>query len=76
MCMQHPRNTEEAIMERVEVYNSYVEELMEYYSWAHHINADQDPLTVFECVESALVNPLPKPLPPNIEEDLSLEVMT
>ncbi len=51
-------------MTRVEVYNGFVDELVDYYTWGQHVNADQDPLTVFECLESALVNPLPKELPP------------
>ena len=55
-------------MERLELYNSFVEELVEYYSWAQHVNADQDPLTVSESIESMLVNPLPKPPPPTFSE--------
>ena len=55
-------------MERLELYNSFVEELVDYYSWAQHVNADQDPLTVSESIESMLVNPLPKPPPPTLSE--------
>ncbi len=64
--LQHPRCTEEGVLKRVETYNSYVEDLVDYYSWGQHINADQDPLTVFECLESALVNPLPNQPPPGV----------
>lgn len=42
------------------MYNGHVEDLVEYYPMGQHVNADQDPLTVFECLESMLVNPLPK----------------
>ena len=57
---------EKRVSERLEFYNSCVEELVEYYSWGQHVNADQDPLTVTECIESMLVNPLPKPPPPTL----------
>lgn len=60
---QHPQFTEEKVLARIERYNENIDELVEYYTWGQHINADQDPLTVFECLESALVNPLPKQLP-------------
>ena len=58
--MQHPRNSESKISERVAIYNGYVDELADCFPWAQHLNADQDPLTVFECIESMIVNPLPK----------------
>ena len=64
-------------MDKVKLYNSSVDELASYYTWGQHINADQDPLTVFECIESALVNPLPKQLPPNmpgLSADVSLSM--
>lgn len=65
---QHPRYTEESVMERISSYNSYVEELMDYYESATQINADQDPLTVFECLESVLIKPLPKTSPANMHQ--------
>lgn len=64
---QHPRDMEDRVSERLEFYNSCVEELVECYSWGQHVNADQDPLTVFECIESMLVNPLPKLPPPTLD---------
>lgn len=66
--LQHPRFTEEKVVARVEFYNGFVDELVDYYTWGQHINADQDPLTVFECLEHDLVNPLPKEPPPPIED--------
>ena len=57
---QHPHDTEEHVTEAYGAYQAYIEELMDYYKSAQHVNADQDPLTVAECIESILVNPLPK----------------
>ncbi|KAL5484698.1 hypothetical protein EMCRGX_G021238 [Ephydatia muelleri] len=56
----HPHDTEEHVTEAYGAYQAYIEELMDYYKSAQHVNADQDPLTVAECIESILVNPLPK----------------
>lgn len=47
------------------LYNDGVGDLSDCYEWAQRVNADQDPLTVFECLEGVLVNPLPKPRPPS-----------
>ena len=47
-------------MEKLDFYNTNAEELKSYYKWGQDVNADQDPLTVFEVIESMLVNPLPK----------------
>ncbi len=55
------------MLARIASYNEYVDELVDYYTWGQHINADQDPLTVFECLESGLVNPLPKDPPPSTD---------
>lgn len=53
---------------RLKEYSIYIEDLTDYYSAAQHVNADQDPYTVQEVVESIIVNPLPKPLPQVILE--------
>ena len=46
--------------ERISQYQAYIEEISEYYEEAaQHINSDQDIHTVFECIESIIVNPLP-----------------
>ncbi|XP_072176313.1 adenylate kinase 8-like [Diadema setosum] len=60
---QHPADFEETIRNRLSAYYTYAEEIGEFYEDAQHINADQDPHTVFESVESMLVNPLPRKLP-------------
>ena len=47
------------MLQKLEVYREFAEELMDCYEWGQHVNADQDPLTVFEVIESLLVNALP-----------------
>ncbi len=44
------------MQKRLQEYNSYSEELSDYYEDAQHVNADQDPHTVFESLESLIVN--------------------
>ncbi|KAH3886530.1 hypothetical protein DPMN_010541 [Dreissena polymorpha] len=61
--LQHPSDTEDSVRQRLAQYHTYVEEIADYYVDAQHINADQDPHTVFECIESMVVNPLPKHFP-------------
>ena len=58
----HPKDTEEEVRKRLAQFHAYSEELNDFYEDAQHINADQDPHTVFECIESMVVNPLPKRL--------------
>ena len=42
-------------------YQAYIEEIGEYYEGTgEHVNADQDIHTVFECIESIIVNPIPR----------------
>ena len=61
--LQHPSNTEDAVKERLAQYHANVDDLSNYYTLGQHINADLDPRTVSECIETILVNPLPKPQP-------------
>lgn len=56
----HPKDTDEEVRKRLAQYHAYAEELNDFYEDSQHINADQDPHTVFECIESMVVNPLPK----------------
>ena len=57
---QSPKDVESAVNSRIAQYQAYVEEIAEYYEEsAQHINADQDIHTVFECIESIIVNPIP-----------------
>lgn len=57
--VRHPRDEDAAVHKRLAQYHSYIEELSDYYTDAQHIIADQDPHTVFECLESMIVKPLP-----------------
>ncbi|XP_002735582.1 adenylate kinase 8-like [Saccoglossus kowalevskii] len=59
-CRQHVKDTEEEVKKRLASYQAYASEIADFYESAQHVNADQDPHTVFECLESMLVNPLPK----------------
>nr|XP_039270982.1 adenylate kinase 8-like [Styela clava] len=63
-CVQNPKDKEETVRSRLEDYHVYSEDLTEYYrdDGSVRINADQDPHTVFEFVDSILVNPLPRKL--------------
>ncbi|PFX30351.1 adenylate kinase 8-like [Stylophora pistillata] len=55
-----PKDVESAVNSRIAQYQAYVEEIAEYYEESvQHINADQDIHTVFECIESIIVNPIP-----------------
>jgi adenylate kinase len=55
----HPHDTEEQVSKRLEIHREFAQELEDVYQLGQHVNADQDPLTVFEVIESLLVNPLP-----------------
>ena len=58
---QSPKDIESAINDRIAQYQAYIEEIAELYEeTGQHINADQDIHTVFECVESIIVNPIPR----------------
>lgn len=57
---KHHKDEEEKVKSRLSQYHAYVEELADLYTQGQQINADQDPHTVFECIESMIVNPLPK----------------
>uniref|UniRef100_H2Z0X8 Nucleoside-diphosphate kinase n=1 Tax=Ciona savignyi TaxID=51511 RepID=H2Z0X8_CIOSA len=63
-CQQNPKDSEDAVRQLLNEYHSYAEDITDYYSeeGALRINADQDPQTVFEYIESTLVNPLPTKL--------------
>uniref|UniRef100_A0A8D0BMU3 Nucleoside-diphosphate kinase n=1 Tax=Salvator merianae TaxID=96440 RepID=A0A8D0BMU3_SALMN len=55
----HPRDQEEAVKSKVEAYFRLSSDLENFFEDAIIINADQDPQTVFEYLESYIVNPLP-----------------
>ncbi|XP_020602317.1 adenylate kinase 8-like [Orbicella faveolata] len=55
------KDVESAVNSRIADYQAYIEEIAEYYEESgQHINADQDIHTVFECIESIIVNPIPR----------------
>ncbi|XP_041428054.1 adenylate kinase 8 isoform X1 [Xenopus laevis] len=60
---QNPKYSEEKVQARLDAYHANADELEEFYQDVIHINADQDPYTVFEFIESYIVSPLPKSLP-------------
>jgi len=57
-----PPDDEEQVRKRLSQYHAYSEELTDYYVDGQLINGDQDPHTVFESIESTIVNQLPKRL--------------
>ncbi|GFR93133.1 adenylate kinase 8-like [Elysia marginata] len=57
---RNPKNSEENVRKHLSQYFAYVEELSDFYVDGQHINADQDPHTVFEGLESMICKPLPK----------------
>ncbi|XP_076854314.1 adenylate kinase 8 [Brachyhypopomus gauderio] len=58
-----PQDSEEELHKRMKDYWDQVAGLQTFYPQAVRVNADQDPHTVFECLESRLVGRLPKVLP-------------
>jgi len=57
---KNPADSEESVRKALSQYFAYVEELGDFYLEGQHVNADQDPHTVFECLESMICKPLPK----------------
>uniref|UniRef100_A0A8C1YTS0 Adenylate kinase 8 n=1 Tax=Cyprinus carpio TaxID=7962 RepID=A0A8C1YTS0_CYPCA len=56
----NPRHSEAQLLKRLKEYWNHTADLQAFYPQAVHINADQDPHTVFESLESRLVGRLPK----------------
>uniref|UniRef100_UPI00398F605E adenylate kinase 8 isoform X2 n=1 Tax=Pristiophorus japonicus TaxID=55135 RepID=UPI00398F605E len=59
-CKVNPKDSEENMQAALEMYHANVEDLEQFYNPVIHVNADQDPYTVFEYIESCVVKPLPK----------------
>ncbi|XP_066568751.1 adenylate kinase 8 [Amia ocellicauda] len=59
---RNPRHSEERLRQRLEEYRAHAPELQAFYPHATHLNADQDPHSVFEALESRVVGRLPKSL--------------
>ncbi|XP_069743326.1 adenylate kinase 8 isoform X3 [Narcine bancroftii] len=59
-CKVNPKDFEENVQKALEMYHANVSELEQFYKPVIRVNADQDPHTVFEYIESCIVKPLPK----------------
>lgn len=58
----HPDDEEVEVLNRYAVYQGNLEDILEFYSNAQHVNADQDLQSVFEFIETIITNPLPQKL--------------
>ncbi|XP_051040950.1 adenylate kinase 8 isoform X1 [Phodopus roborovskii] len=58
--LQNPKDSEEYIRLRTDLFYRNSGDLEQYYDRAITVNGDQDPYTVFEYIESGIINPLPK----------------
>ncbi|XP_074412359.1 adenylate kinase 8 isoform X4 [Zonotrichia albicollis] len=56
---QNPKDEEENIEKRLNIYYSNVKALEDFYQDAFYVNADQDPYVIFEFIESCIIKPLP-----------------
>uniref|UniRef100_A0A8D2PGL9 Nucleoside-diphosphate kinase n=1 Tax=Zosterops lateralis melanops TaxID=1220523 RepID=A0A8D2PGL9_ZOSLA len=56
---QNPKDEEENIKKRLDIYYSNVKALEDFYEEAFYVNADQDPYVIFEFIESCIIKPLP-----------------
>ncbi|XP_070610722.1 adenylate kinase 8-like [Erythrolamprus reginae] len=56
---RHPRDDPLQVERKTEIYTRHLADLEEHYENSICLNADQDPYTVFEYIESCLVKPLP-----------------
>uniref|UniRef100_A0A8C9KDL1 Adenylate kinase 8 n=1 Tax=Panthera tigris altaica TaxID=74533 RepID=A0A8C9KDL1_PANTA len=61
--LQHPKDTKEQVKLKMELFYRHSSDLEEFYRQAIAINGDQDPYTVFEYIESGIINPLPRKVP-------------
>ncbi|ESO95118.1 hypothetical protein LOTGIDRAFT_188991 [Lottia gigantea] len=60
--VRHPRDMDTGVRKRIAQFNAYKDELSDFYESSQHVNADQDPHTIFESLESMIAEPLPKRL--------------
>nr|XP_060464247.1 adenylate kinase 8 isoform X1 [Panthera onca] len=61
--LQHPKDTKEQVKLKMDLFYRHSSDLEEFYRQAIAINGDQDPYTVFEYIESGIINPLPRKVP-------------
>ncbi|KAM6182062.1 adenylate kinase 8 isoform 2-T2 [Erethizon dorsatum] len=58
--LQNPKDSEERVRLQTDLFYRNSMELEQFYKQAITLNGDQDPYTVFEYIESGIINPLPK----------------
>ncbi|XP_060269740.1 adenylate kinase 8 isoform X7 [Ovis aries] len=61
--LQNPKDSEEQIKLKMDLFYRNSAELEQFYRDAITLNGDQDPYTVFEYIESGIINLLPKKVP-------------
>ncbi|XP_017704911.1 PREDICTED: adenylate kinase 8 isoform X2 [Rhinopithecus bieti] len=61
--LQNPKDAEEQVKLKVDLFYRNSADLEQLYGSAITVNGDQDPYTVFEYIESGIINPLPKKIP-------------
>ncbi|XP_006835059.1 PREDICTED: adenylate kinase 8 [Chrysochloris asiatica] len=61
--LQNPKDAEEQVKLKMDMFYRNSAELEGFYKYAITINGDQDPYTVFEYIESGIINPLPNKCP-------------
>lgn len=54
---QRPADSETAVRDKIAQHLEHAEDLAEFYANSFRVNGDQEPHTVFECIESILVRP-------------------
>ncbi|KAM4876605.1 adenylate kinase 8 isoform 2-T2 [Thomomys bottae] len=58
--LQSPKDVEEKVKLQMDLFYRSSSELEDFYTKAITLNGDQDPYTVFEYIESGVINPLPE----------------
>ncbi|XP_019496991.1 PREDICTED: adenylate kinase 8 isoform X3 [Hipposideros armiger] len=61
--LQNPKDSEEQVKLRTDLFYKNCAELEHFYRQAITLNGDQDPYSVFEYLESGIINPLPSKVP-------------
>ncbi|XP_047624744.1 adenylate kinase 8 isoform X6 [Phacochoerus africanus] len=61
--LQNPKDTEEQVKLKTDLFCRTSAELEQFYQPVLPLNGDQDPYTVFEFLESGIINPLPSKVP-------------
>ncbi|XP_010625711.1 adenylate kinase 8 isoform X4 [Fukomys damarensis] len=58
--LQNPKDAEDQVRLQMDLFYRNLSELEQFFKQAITVNGDQDPYTVFEYIESGIINPLPK----------------